>query len=139
MTEWQCCTGLGSDPGPPALECGCVRATAREDVGTKESSQRMMKPQAFENCWVRQRGTSANPKHLTRFTFFLSLSSNSLLESIALKLFFLLFQQYCAFNLVLGWNHRLFRLFPNYSIRFLKFLGMLCIIVLPWCSPESPF
>lgn len=36
------------DPGPPGLECCCLRAAARE-IGMKDSSQETLKPQALGN------------------------------------------------------------------------------------------
>ena len=97
--------GPWGDPGPPGLECCCLRAAAREGGGDEGKRPRNIEATSFrEQGWARQTGTIAKPKYLTTFHFF-SFSPNSLLEGLALKLFlFLMFQQYCSFNLVFGWN-----------------------------------
>ena len=50
VDEWWGCVGPWGDPGPPGLECCCLRAAAREGgVGMKESGQETLKPQALGN------------------------------------------------------------------------------------------
>jgi hypothetical protein len=52
VAEWRCLPGpCGNpcDPGPLGLQCCCLRAEARGGVGTKESSQETLKPQASGN------------------------------------------------------------------------------------------
>lgn len=105
VKEWWGFVGPWGDPGPWGLECCCLRVAAREGGGAEGKWPRNIGATSFrEQGWVRQTGTLAKPKYLTTFHFF-SFSPNSLLEGLALKLFlFLMFQQYCSFNLVLGWN-----------------------------------
>ena len=49
VEEWWGFVGPWGDPGPPGLECCCLRVAAREGVGLTESSQETLKPQALGN------------------------------------------------------------------------------------------
>lgn len=130
----------GTQAAPLASEFCYLSTAAREGVGRlRQAAKKHWSHKLREQGWLRQRGTIAKPKYFTRFHFFSS-SPNSSLAHLALKLFlFLMLQQYCFIILFWDGMERHFRWVLNYSIKFLKFLGMFSVIGLLCCYPESPF
>lgn len=67
-----CFVGPWGDPGPPALECCCLEATARVwGWGPRKEAKEHWSHSFREQGWAKQR-TLAKPKYLTRFHFLLS-------------------------------------------------------------------
>lgn len=91
-----CLVGPWGDPGPPALECCCLEATARVwGWGPRKEAKEHWSHSFREQGWAKQR-TLAKPKYLTRFHFLLS----AWILCLKVELWSCFFS-YCSNNIVL--------------------------------------